>query len=150
MNEIITSFMKKDQNILAYYMYSSEENKKIGYIVTGEEEKIESLNLIEEYLSKLGINFEDKKKNTPTLLFEIIEKKDFVNFMNNTKKRLGVLQLYKETSEIYNYMFRIMWSPQFSICDMRKSRQPYVSKNNHIYEKVITFETEKFNQKTGN
>jgi hypothetical protein len=150
-SEIISSFKKGSQQVVAYYFYCSDENKKVEYVVTGEAEKIERLNLIEEYLSRLGINFEEeKKKKSANLLFEIIERPRLEDFLNNTKKRYGILQKYKETSDIYNYMFRIMWSPQFSICDIRKARQPVASKNYHTYEKIITFETQKFHINTGN
>lgn len=150
-SEIISSFLKGNQQVVAYYLYCSNENKNVEYIVSGEAEKMERLNLIEEYLARLGINFQEekKKKDCQTLLFEILERDKFTSFLSNTKKRYGILQRYIETSDIYNYVFRIMWSPQFSICDIRKSRQPLASKNYHIYEKVITFETQKFHINTG-
>jgi hypothetical protein len=149
-NEIISHFMKKNQQVVAYYMYSSDENKKVEYIQS-EADKQEKLNLIQDYLNSLGYhNEEGKIDKTHSLLFEIIENKEFVNFMNNVKKRHGILQIYKESNDVYNKMFRIIWSPQISFYDVRKSRHPVSSKNYHHYEKVITFETEKFNIKTGN
>lgn len=150
-NEIITSFMKQEQQITAYYMYLSDENINVHYNTSEEKEIEENLNLIQEFRNRLGINFNEEKDETShRLLFELIEKKDFIDFINKTIKRYGILQLFKETNDIYNCMYRIMWSPQFSICDFRKSRQPILSSNINIYEKGITFETHKFNINSGN
>ena len=105
-------------------MRCSVDKMKVHYDALRESHKEENLNLIEKYLTRLGINFKEEKKNKcQTMLYQIIEKKDFIEFMNKTKKRYGILQLFKEI------------------------RHPFSSKNIHIYEKAITFETQNFIQK---
>ncbi|MFM7850517.1 MAG: hypothetical protein ACKO96_01045, partial [Flammeovirgaceae bacterium] len=74
--------------------------------------------MIQDYFNNIGYHFENgNEEKAHSILFEIIESKDFVNFMNNTKKRHGILQIFKETNDVYNTMFRIMWSPQICFFD---------------------------------
>ena len=146
-NYIINHFLRKNNEIIGHYMYSSEENREIKFTTINEEENLEQINLMNDYFDKIDINIDDKNNEKSKLNFEILDREKFINLLMNKKKRCGVLQSYVQSTNLTNYMFKIIWTPNFSICDVRNARQPK-NKNVHIFEKSITFETNKLNIET--
>ena len=104
---------------------------------------------LQEFLEKMGLQFEKKEVKTSLLLFEYFTKDELVSFLMNQKKKQGILQLYVEMKTLTNQMFRIIYNDNLSFYDVRRSRHDDNHRNLHDYEKVITFETDKFNIQTG-
>lgn len=140
-------FLNKNNEIIGHYMYSSEENRLITFIAFNDDENIENTNLINDYFEKLDINLEDRKFEKSKLNFDILDRDKFINLITYKKKRCGVLQSYVQSNNSTSFMYRIVWTPNFCVCDMRNARHQ-LNKNVHLFEKVITFETDKLHLET--
>lgn len=140
-------FLDKSSEIIGHYIYSSEENREITFQSFNEAENIEHINLINDYFEKLNINLENKHYENNKLNFEILDREKFVYFITDKKKRCGVFQSYVLSNNYKSFMYRIFWSPNFSICDVRNAKY-LLNKNMNLLERDITFETDKINIET--
>jgi hypothetical protein len=148
-SEISKHFLDNNKEIIGHYMFLTDENIEYDCLSKEDKEISEHLNFINEYFQKLKIVSEKKEVLSGKLIFEYLEKKPFENLLNNRKKRCGILQKYVKSINLKAYMYRVIWSPTISICDMKTARHK-LDENVHIYEKLITFETEKFSNETSN
>lgn len=140
-------------------LYNNTHNQIIGHYSYVDTEKItlvpdEDLkeNPLLFFLDNLGIEVNEKlgmdrrqKIDKNKLKFHIINREKFPDFMENYDKKFGIFQLYLESNIDPNLMFKIFWSEKKSIIEMRSARQSFSIKNVHSYEKVITYETDRFN-----
>ncbi len=137
--------------VIGYYFYLDSEH--ISLIP----EEVQDENPLVLFFKQLGIDLNEKrdensktKIETNLLKFEILRRENFKEFMEKFKKRLGILQIYVESNFNPNTLFKVLWSKNKSICEMRSSRQNINAQNAHTYEKVVTYETEKFNIQSSN
>lgn len=104
------------------------------------------------FLNSLGIEVNEKlgierrqQIDKNKLKFNIVKRDKFMDFIENYNKRFGIFQLYIGSNNDPNLMFKIFWSEKKSITEMRIARQSFSIKNVHSYEKVVTYETDRFN-----
>jgi hypothetical protein len=150
--EVYNKFYNESKlEVIGYYFYLDTEN--ISLIP----EEVQDDNPLVLYFKQLGIDLNEKRDENRKikiaknmLKFEILRRENFKEFMDNFKKRLGILQIYVESNFDPNTLFKVMWSKNKSICEMRSSRQSFYAQNAHFFEKVVTYETEKFNIQSSN
>ena len=142
-------FSDINTDILGHYMFLTDENIEYDCLSNNDKELSEHINLINEFFHKLKIISTNKENLSGKLVFEYLEKTQFDNLLNNRKKRCGILQKYVKSINLKGYMYRVIWSPSFSICKRRTARHNF-NENVHFNEKIITFETDKFNIETSN
>ena len=150
--EIIKKFYNETTiEVIGHYLYLDAEL----ITLVPEEEPFEN-NPLFLYFKQLGIDMDEnkegilKKKTKNLLKFEILNRQTFKDFIHNFKKRNGILQIYIESNFDPNTQFKVLWSKNRSICEMRNSRFSFNAQNAHSYEKVVTYETEKFNIHSSN
>lgn len=147
--QIIDKFTRSNKGtIKAFFMHCSNDDNTNLQNTFNQPISNETRNL-QEFLEKMGLQFEKKEVKTSLLLFEYFTKDELVSFLMNQKKKQGILQLYVEMNTLTNQMFRIIYNDNLSFYDVRRSRHDDNHRNLHDYEKVITFETDKFNIQTG-
>ena len=147
--QIIDKFTRSNKGtIKAFFMHCSNDDNTNLQNTFNQPISNETRNL-QEFLEKMGLQFEKKEVKTSLLLFEYFTKDELVSFLMNQKKKQGILQLYVEMNTLTNQMFRIIYNDNLSCYDVRRSRHDDNHRNIHDYEKVITFETDKFNIQTG-
>ena len=147
--QIIDKFTRSNKGtIKAFFMHCSNDDNTNLQNTFNQPISNETRNL-QEFLEKMGLQFEKKEVKTSLLLFEYFTKDELVSFLMNQKKKQGILQLYVEMKTLTNQMFRIIYNDNLSFYDVRRSRHDDNHRNLHDYEKVITFETDKFNIQTG-
>jgi hypothetical protein len=142
--EKISSFESND--IVAYYMNSGDNEYKDPVKTYPNKDESDKNSLLIDFLDKFGVETENISKmfKKSLLLFEYFTREELKEFLLNKKKKQGVLQFYiKQTTNI-NIMSRIIYNDKIAICDVRRARQPENKKTPHFYEKIITFETDKF------
>lgn len=146
-SEISKHFLEGSKEIIGHYMFLTDENFEYDCLSKEDVELSEHVNFINEFFQKLKILTDKKDVVSGKLIFEYLEKKTFGNLLSNRKKRCGILQKYVQSINLKSYAYRIIWSPTFSICEMRTARHK-LNENVHNYEKLITFESEKFSNDT--
>jgi hypothetical protein len=150
-DHIIKKFTKKKSEIIGYYFYHKE--KDISLIENFELKEQDSNYYLNKFVKEMDIEIPKQThhhtENKKNLKFEFFESPNSLrNFLENFNKRMGVLQLFINSNQDPHTMFRILWTPKTKIYDMRRSRK-HMNRSIHFYEKCVTYETEKFNIKTG-
>ena len=148
---IINKFSKKKAELIGYYFYHKEKDITL---IENLEQKEQDINyFLNLFVKEMDVELPIEKNhevNSKNLKFEFFENQRSLKvFLETFKKRMGVLQLFINSNQDPNTMFRILWTPKSKIFDMRRSRKP-LHRIVHFYEKCVTYETEKFNIKTGN
>jgi hypothetical protein len=145
-------FERTSGEIVANYSYID-----IDKITLIPDEELSKENPLLFFFNHLGIEVNEEnqvqknqKVDKNKLKFEILNRDRFKEFMLNFNKVFGILQMYVESTFDPNIMFRVFWTEKKSICEMRSARQSFSIKNVHSYEKVVTFETERFNIQSSN
>jgi hypothetical protein len=147
LKNILEKIMSFESNeIVAYYMNSEDNDYKNPVKIYPSNEESDKNSLLNEFLDKIGIETENKQNmfKKSLLLFEYFTREEIKDFLLNKKKKQGVLQFYIKQTTTINTMSRIIYNEKIAICEVRRARQPENKKTPHFYEKIITFETEKF------
>jgi len=150
-DHIINKFTKKKSEIVGYYFYHREKDITM---VENFEQKEQDINYyLNKFIKEMDIEIPKQThshiENKKNLKFEFFDSPNSLrNFLENFKKRMGVLQLFINSNQDPHTMFRILWTPMTKIYDMRRSRK-HMNRSTHFYEKCVTYETEKFNIKSG-
>ncbi len=142
--EKISSYESDD--IVAYYMNSGDNDYKDPVKIYPSKDESDKNSLLNEFFDKMGVDTEKISKmfKKSLLLFEYFTREELKEFLLNKKKKQGVLQFYIKQTTSINTMSRIIYNDKIAICEVRRARQPENKKTPHFYEKIITFETDKF------
>lgn len=132
--------------IVAYYVYSSDDNKVIKFEDPRENEYFTNQKKLVEYLNKRCINLDTKNSvdNSNTLVHEFFTAETLLDFLENRKKRQGFLQLFINSQQDPNSTYRLIWSPSHLTSEIRHSRLIKAKQGVHFYEKVVTYESDEY------